>query len=233
MSKNKLAKFAELENFPNVFQNFTPLQPALTCCGEKAEMKGRWKELFFRNENPIVLELACGKGDYSVNLARQYPGRNLIGIDVKGNRIWTGARQALDEGLENVAFVRTRIEQLGEFFAPQEIAGIWITFPDPFPRKSRAMKRLTSPRFLDIYRKVCEPGARIHLKTDATGLFEYSLEVLAEEGIAPEEVIRDVHGMTRVPEELQILTYYEKMHLEAKKKIHYLRFRLDPENPQR
>ncbi len=226
MSKNKQAKFAELETFSNVFQNFTPLQPALTCCGEKVAMKGHWKELFFRNGNPIVLELACGKGDYSVNLARQYPEKNFIGIDVKGNRIWTGARQALVDGLENVAFVRTRIEQLSEFFAPEEISGIWITFPDPFPRKSRALKRLTSPRFLDIYRKVCKPGACIHLKTDATGLFEYTLEVLEEEGITAEEVILDVHGMAKTPEELQILTFYEKMHLEAKKKIHYLRFRL-------
>jgi len=231
MSKNKRAKFAELETFPHVFQNFTPLQPALTRCGVKVDIKGRWDELFFRNSNPIVLELACGKGDYSVNLARQHPDRNFIGIDVKGNRIWTGARQALDEGLGNIAFVRTRIEQLGEFFAPGEVSEIWITFPDPFPRKSRALKRLSSPRFLNIYRKVCEPGAPIHLKTDTTGLFDYSLEVLAEEGIMPEEVIRDVHGLAQVPRDLQILTYYEKMHLEAKKKIHYLRFRLAPENP--
>ncbi len=226
MSKNKLAKFAELETFSNVFQNFTPLQPALICCGEKLGMKGRWNELFFKNDNPLVLELACGKGDYSVNLARQYPAKNFIGIDVKGNRIWTGAKRALEDGLGNVAFVRTRIEQLTEFFAPDEVAELWITFPDPFPRKSRAMKRLTSPRFLDIYRKVCKPGAGIHLKTDATGLFEYSLEVLEEEGITPEEMIFDVHGLAETPEELRILTYYEKMHLEAKKKIHYLRFRI-------
>ncbi|RMD91677.1 MAG: tRNA (guanosine(46)-N7)-methyltransferase TrmB, partial [Calditrichaeota bacterium] len=181
MSKNKLAKFAELETFSNVFQNFTPLQPALTSCGRKVDFKGRWSEDYFANSQPLVLELACGKGDYSVNLARQYPEKNFIGVDVKGNRLWTGAKNAMDEELSNVAFVRTRIEQLDLFFGPNEVSEIWITFPDPFPRKSRALKRLTSPRFLNIYRKVCKPGAQIHLKTDAVNLFDYTLEVLEEE----------------------------------------------------
>ncbi len=227
MSKNKLAKFAELEAFPNVFQNFTPLQPALTTCGNKVDYKGRWNEAYFAQPQDLVLELACGKGDYTVNLAKQFPEKNFIGVDVKGNRLWTGAKTALDEGLSNVAFVRTRIEQLALFFGPEEISEIWITFPDPFPRKSRALKRLTSPRFLNIYREICRPGALIHLKTDAENLFDYTLEVLEEERIEPKEVIRDVHGMPDIPPELQILTYYEKMHLAAGKKIQYLSFQLN------
>lgn len=226
MSKGKKEKFAEVETFPNTFQNFTPLQPQLTCAGEVRSMKGNWNQAYFENDHPIVLELACGKGDYTVNLAKSNPNKNFIGVDVKGNRIWTGARQALDQELGNVAFVRTRIEQLPEFFDQNEISAIWITFPDPFPRKSQAKKRLTSPRFLDIYRKLLLPSGTVHLKTDATKLLEYTLEVLQEQGLEAEETIWDAHGMDQTPDFLQILTYYEKMHLEAGKKIKYVRFKL-------
>jgi tRNA (guanine-N7-)-methyltransferase len=190
-------------------------------------MKGRWHKAYFDNDHPIVVELACGKGEYTVNLARAYPHKNFIGIDIKGNRIWKGARQALEEDLHNVAFVRTRIEQLPVFFAPGEIDEIWITFPDPFPRRSRAKKRLTSARFLDIYKKVLRAGGNIHLKTDDTNLFQFTLETLDEAGIEPNAVIWDVHSMDNPPEALQILTYYEQMHLAAQKKIKYLRFSLE------
>lgn len=227
MSKGKKEKFAELETFPNVFQNFTPLDPKLICQGETRSMKGHWHDGYFRNTRPIVAELACGKGEYTVNLAKTFPGKNFIGIDIKGNRIWTGARQALDENLPNVAFVRTRVEQLTVFFKAKEISEIWITFPDPYPRKSKARKRLTSPRYLDVYRKILPPGANIHLKTDDTKLFEFTLESLQGENIKPEEVIWDVHDMEAPPVALQIITYYEHMHLEEGKKIKYLRFRLD------
>ncbi|MCB0643425.1 MAG: tRNA (guanosine(46)-N7)-methyltransferase TrmB, partial [Phaeodactylibacter sp.] len=181
MSKrNKLYKFAEIQRFPNVFENFEPINPVLQGAnGEIIDMKGKWLENYFKNDRPITLELACGRGEYTLGLARRYPERNFIGVDVKGARIWQGARIALEEDLQQVAFLRTRIEIIPQFFEPGEIDEIWITFPDPFVRNSKANRRLTAAPFLERYAKVLKPGGILHLKTDATDLYEFSLEVLA------------------------------------------------------
>ena len=229
MSKrNKLQKFAELLSFPNVFENFDPKVPGLA--GENGipvEMKGKWAESYFKNDHPITLELACGRGEYTLGLAQRYPKRNFIGVDIKGARIWKGASIALEKQLPNVAFLRTRIEQIALFFEPGEIAEIWITFPDPFLRKSKANRRLTSARFLKEYRKILPPAGIVHLKTDEPRLYEFTLEVLAED---PNVVLRyhneDIYAQELVIPELELKTYYEKMHLEAGKKIKYVQFEL-------
>ncbi len=227
--KNKLLKFAELLSFPNVYENYNPLEPLLYGLqGEPVSMKGEWASRHFRNGNPITLELACGRGEYTLGLARQNPHRNFIGVDVKGARIWKGAGIALEEQLHNAAFLRTRIEQAALFFAAGEASEIWITFPDPFLRNSRANRRLTSPRFLDEYKKVLQPGGLIHLKTDEPLLYDYTLEVLAEypgaEIICQDE---DIYAKPLPMPELELKTYYERMHLEEGKKIKYIRFRLN------
>ncbi len=230
MSKrNKLQKFAELLTFPNVFENFNPKAPVLIGqTGHEVDLKGKWKSKHFQNNHPITLELACGRGEYTLDLARQYPARNFIGVDVKGARIWKGARIALDEKLENVAFLRTRIEQIALFFDPGEVEEIWITFPDPFLRKSKANRRLTSPNFLKTYRKILKPGGLIHLKTDEPNLFAYTLEVLAEEKeVAILYQDDDIYAKPLPIPELATTTYYEKMHLEAGKTIKYIQFRLE------
>ena len=230
MSKrNKLQKFAELLALPNVYENFNPLEPKLYGLnGELVSMKGEWAPKHFANDQPITLELACGRGEYTIGLARQNPHRNFIGLDVKGARIWKGARIALEKGLKNAAFLRIRIEQVANFFEPGEVSEIWITFPDPFLRKSKANRRLTAPRFLDAYKKVLRPGGLIHLKTDEPNLYEFTLEVLAEypgAGILYQE--EDIYSKPLPVPELELKTYYERMHLEEGKTIKYVRFRLD------
>ncbi len=226
MSKrNKLQKFAELLTFPNVYENFDVKQPALTQFGkEEVALQGKWNEKHFKAQHPITLELACGRGEYTLALARRYPNRHFIGVDVKGARIWKGARIALEEKLENAAFLRTRIECLHYFFAPGEVDEIWITFPDPFPRKSKANRRLSSAFFLDIYRKILRPGGLIHLKTDDPGLYEFSLETWQQ---TPDLQIHYAHEDIYARElpfpELAIRTYYEEMHLKDGRKIKYLR----------
>ena len=230
MSKrNKLQKFAELLTFPNVYENFNPMEPQLYGInGEPVSMKGEWASKHFGNDNPITLELACGRGEYTIGLARQNPHRNFIGLDVKGARIWKGARIALEKGLKNAAFLRIRIEQVANFFEPGEVSEIWITFPDPFLRKSKANRRLTAPRFLDAYKKVLRPGGLIHLKTDEPNLYEFTLEVLAEypgAGILYQE--EDIYSKPLPVPELELKTYYERMHLEEGKAIKYVRFRLE------
>ena len=174
MSKrDKLQKFAELLSYPNVYENFNPMAPQLTGInGEPVEMKGRWSEKHFHNDNPIVLELACGRGEYTLGMGRISPNRNFIGVDVKGARIWKGAGAALEENLENVAFLRTRIEQLSLFFEPGDVSEIWITFPDPLLRESKAIRRLTTLRILDTYKKSLLPDGLIHLKTDLPNLYD-------------------------------------------------------------
>jgi tRNA (guanine-N7-)-methyltransferase len=231
MSKrNKLQKFSELLTFPNVFENFDIKQPELVGeNGMPVEMKGKWRENFFKNENPITLELACGRGEYTLALARRYPERNFIGVDIKGARIWKGAKTALNEDLTNVAFLRTRIERIDQFFAREEVDEIWITFPDPFLRKSKANRRLTSPVFLRAYRKIIRAQGTIHLKTDEPNLYEYSLEVLS--GHLRAKILHkseDIYAGELPFEELEIKTYYEKMHLREGKKIKYIRFYLLP-----
>ncbi|MFN7118452.1 MAG: tRNA (guanosine(46)-N7)-methyltransferase TrmB [Saprospiraceae bacterium] len=230
MSKrNKLQKFAELLTFPNVYENFDSKQPQLTGPdGEIIDLKGKWANQHFQNEQPITLELACGRGEYSLGLARMYPERNFIGVDIKGARIWKGAGIALEEGLSNVAFLRTRIELITYFFAPAEISEIWITFPDPFLRKSKANRRLTSAHFLNLYRKLLRPGGIVHLKTDEPNLYEFTLETLAEDPHA--HILYqddDIYAKPLPFAELALKTYYESMHLAAEKTIKYIRFTIN------
>jgi len=167
LGKNKLKHLDELQTFSNVFQ----LQ---------RDLKGKWNEFVFQNSNPITLELACGKGEYTLALARKFPQRNFIGIDIKGARIWRGARTALEEKIPNVAFLRTYIDHLEEYFSPGEVEEIWITFPDPYHEKSKARKRLTSEKFLPRYKTILKPGGFIHLKTDDMQLYQFTLEKISE-----------------------------------------------------
>src|SRR5690606_6732981 len=211
MGKDKLRKFREIDTFANVLQ-----------LDAGKPMKGRWAAHHFGNDRPIVLELACGKGEYTVNMAKLFPDKNFIGIDYKGNRIWRGAKTALEERIPNVAFLRIQIETLLDYFAPNEVDEIWITFPDPQPQKSREKKRLTAPSFLEKYKQVLKPGARIHLKTDNDGLYAYTLEKLAECSIEPERHTSDLYRAEFVDEVLAIKTYYEKKYLAHDKNINYL-----------
>ncbi len=226
---NKLQKFAELLSFPNVYENFDARDPKLTGTdGATIDLKGRWAEGHFGNSNPIVLELACGKGHYTIGLAQRFPDKNFIGVDIKGARIWKGARGALDLELNNAAFLRTRIEQISHFFAPEEVSEIWITFPDPFLRDSKVNRRLTCARFLDRYRQILAPQGFIHLKTDSPELYEFTLETLAED--KGSELLYqddDIYSKPLPDEVLDIKTYYELMHLEAKKTIKYVKFRVN------
>jgi len=229
MSKrNKLEKFAEVLSFPNTFENFNPEKPELLGKdGEPVDLRGKWQANYFGNSHPITLELACGRGEYTLELARAYPERNFIGVDIKGARIWKGARIALEEKLQNVAFLRTRIEQINHFFTPGEISEIWITFPDPFPRKSKANRRLTSPNFLKAYRTLLKKDGLVHLKTDADSLFEYTMEVLeADPQVNIVYVDDDIYAKPLAFSELAYKTYYERMHLEAGKTIKYVRFQI-------
>ncbi|KGE88623.1 MAG: tRNA (guanosine(46)-N7)-methyltransferase TrmB [Phaeodactylibacter xiamenensis] len=231
MSKrNKLQKFTELLTFPNVYENFNPKEPQLHGLkGAPVSLKGEWCTKHFHNDNPIVVELACGRGEYTLGMGRISPNRNFIGVDIKGARIWKGAGIALEEELDNVAFLRTRIEQLHLFFEPGEISEIWITFPDPFLQKSKANRRLTAPRFLDVYKKLLRKDGLIHLKTDEPNLYEFTLETLQEyEGAQVLYHSDDIYSLEELPmPELEIKTYYERMHLAAQKTIKYIRFRLE------
>ncbi|MEM9821703.1 MAG: tRNA (guanosine(46)-N7)-methyltransferase TrmB [Bacteroidota bacterium] len=224
--KNKLQKFADLLQFPNVYENFTAKQPQLLGVnGLTVDLKGRWREKHFKNDHPLVLELACGRGEYSIGLARAFPERNFIGVDIKGARIWKGASIALDEGLTNVAFLRTRIEQIEYFFASEEVSEIWITFPDPFLRKGKANRRLTSAPFLQRFRKILQQGGPVHLKTDEPNLYEFTLETLVEDPTV--KVLYqddDIYAKELPFTELDIKTYYERMHLADGKTIKYVRF---------
>jgi tRNA (guanine-N7-)-methyltransferase len=228
--RNKLQKFAEVLSFPNVYENFDAKHPKLTAtAGVEVDLKGRWAAEHFRNDNPITLELACGKGEYTLELARRYPQRNFIGVDIKGARIWRGAKTALEEGLANAAFLRTRIECIDHFFAPAEVAEIWITFPDPFLRKSKANRRLTSSFFLDRFRQILRPGGLIHLKTDEPLLYEFTLETLANR--SDYKLLyhhTDIYSQPLAYPELDIQTFYEKQHLAAGKTIKYIRFEFAP-----
>lgn len=226
--RNKLVKFAELEIFPNVFENMDSSKPGIyDDLGNSVELKGRWCEYFFKNENPIVLELACGRGEYSIGLSEMYPEKNFLGIDVKGARIWKGAKYALDKGIRNVAFLRTRIEQLGLFVGLSEVDEIWIIFPDPFLNSTKANRRLTSPYFLEIYSKILKPGGLIHLKTDNKELFDYTVSVIEKSPMFQlEEIIGDIYEGSEISPELEIKTYYEKSHLKEGRTISYLKWKL-------
>lgn len=216
MGKDKLRRFAEVNTFNNVLQ-----------LDAGKPFKGNWSAGFFKNNNPVVLELACGKGEYTVNLARLFPDKNFIGIDYKGNRIWRGAKTALEEGVSNVGFLRIQIETILDYFAPAEVDEIWITFPDPQPQVSREKKRLTSPRFLEKYKQILKPGGFVHLKTDNDGLHAYTTEKIEEAGIKLHKKTEDLYHSEHADEVLSIKTYYEKKYLEENKNINYLKFSFD------
>ena len=189
-------------------------------------LRGRWNADFFRNDNPIVLELGCGKGEYAVGLARRYPGKNFIGIDIKGARMWTGAKASLQEGLSNVAFVRTSIELIERFFAPDEVAEIWITFPDPQMKKVR--KRLTSTRFMALYRRLLRPDGLIHLKCDSPFLFTYTCEMVKANRLPVRVQTADLYHSGIDDDILSIRTFYEQQWLERGMTIKYIQFVCEP-----
>lgn len=211
MAKKKLKRWAELLTFPHVFQF-------------EEDMPGTWGKNVFKNDNPIVLELACGKGEYTVNLAQAFPDRNFVGVDIKGHRMWVGAKQALDENLPNAAFLRTEIEKIDRYFAPEEVAEIWITFPDPQPQESRAKKRLTSPRFLNLYKSILQKGGCIHLKTDSTLMYEFTLEMITEACLPIIRQTADLYNASFLDEHLSIKTTYEKIFTEKGELIKYVQF---------
>jgi len=212
--RSKLERFLELRAFPNAFEK------------EARILKGRWRSEYFQKDLPLILELACGKGEYTLNLARRFSNKYFIGLDIKGARLWKAAKTALEEGLKNVAFIRDYIEKLPEYFARNEVDEIWITFPEPHPKKSKADKRLTSPRFLTLYRQILKPEGVVHLKTDDLGLFEYTQETLKEGYGEILTAIPDLYHVRQLDDLLTIKTTYELRHLEAGKKIKYIKFRL-------
>jgi len=221
--KNKLQRFAENETFTNLFQyNFIRLQQS------GFPLKGLWREKFFQNKNPIVLELGCGKGEYTIGLAKARKGSNHIGMDIKGARMWRGLRDTIENEMKNVAFIRTKIELIEYFFDTNEVDEIWITFPDPQPQSSRIRKRLTSPRFLSNYRKFLKPGGVVHLKTDSDLLYDYTHEVIAAENLPIYYDTADLYAEKAALEVKKIQTFYEKIWLEQDLKIKYLRFGLQP-----
>lgn len=213
MGKDKLRKFAEIDTFPNVYQLHLG-----------KVMKGKWAEEHFKNSNPIVLELACGKGEYAVNLAKLFPEKNFIGVDLKGNRIWRGARTGVDEGITNLAFLRIQIEDILEYFAPGEIDEIWITFADPQPQESREKKRLTFPGFLEKYRILLKTGGKLNLKTDNDGLYNYTCEKVAELGLITHKNTNHLYQSEFADEVLSIKTHYERIYLKHDKNINYIQF---------
>lgn len=229
MGKDKLKRFAELATFPNVYQCFSFKQPDLyNYKKEIVDLRGKWQLEHFKNENPIVLEIACGKGEYTVGLAKRFPDKNFIGVDIKGARIHRGAKDAVEQSIPNAAFVRAKVELLPKFIATNEVSEIWITFTDPYPKDRHEIHRLTASNFLALYRSICKPNALIHLKHDDETFFNYSLGVLAQEGIQPILVERDIYNMgTQYPFLTEIITHYEKMHLKNGKKINYLQFALN------
>jgi len=218
MGKNKLAKFAELDTYEHVIQ-----VPYGKLKESDFSLKGIWGKQFFVNDHPIVLELGCGKGEYTVGLARMFPEKNFIGIDIKGARLWKGAREIHTEGLKNAALLRTNIELLPMFFAENEISEIWITFPDPQMKKTK--KRLTSTRFIECYNSFLKPGGLIHLKTDSNFLFNYTSALVKENDFEVKAETDDLYSSPGTADEiLSIKTFYEQQWLSRGMKIKYLRF---------
>lgn len=223
MAKNKLKRYSQINAFSNV------IQPEVKYPCSDFSLKGKWNEDYFNNAAPVTLEIGCGKGEYTIELAKARPDSNFIGIDIKGDRIWKGAKAALESGLYNAAFLRIQAERLSFFFETDEVSEIWITFPDPQPRGSRKKKRLTSPQFLERYSKILKPGSPIHLKTDSKLLYDYTLQVINEHEhhlVFATDNLYHVN-ITNEPILLEVQTYYEKIFLAQNKPIHYIRFALN------
>ncbi len=220
--KKKLDHFVENETFDNLFQfSFEQIQ------AESFSLKGNWHNGFFKNHNPIVLELGCGKGEYTIGLARTNPDKNYIGMDVKGARLWRGLKTASEESISNVAFIRSRIELIENYFGDNEVSEIWITFPDPQPRQARERKRLTSPKFLEIYRKILTKDGIIHLKTDSDLLYDFTCEMIENEKHTPLFSTNDLYATTQQMEVKNIRTFYEQRWLNEGLTIKYIAFRLN------
>ena len=220
MGKNKLARFAENETFANLFQ-LTYEQVTK----EGFALKGKWNKEFFKNDNPIVLELGCGKGEYTVGLAKKYPNKNFIGIDIKGARLWRGCKTSNEDKMTNVAFVRTHIQMIESYFAQNEVSEIWITFPDPQLKKPN--KRLTCERFISLYKNILKSEGIVHLKTDSQELYEFT----KDEVLIPtkREILyntNDLYNSDFKEDVIEIQTFYEAMYLKIGKPITYLKFRL-------
>ena len=217
MGYKKLVRFEELKSFANVLEF-------------PKDINGKWKE-HFHNSNPLTLELACGKGEYAVGLGKIYPGRNFIGVDLKGNRIWVGAKKALQENMHNVAFLRTEIDQVAGYFNKDEVNEIWITFPDPQLRISKAKKRLTHPRFLRLYKQFLAPGGFIHLKTDSPVLYRFTKKVIGMYGCSIHADSDDVYTEEPIADELKIKTHYESLDIAKSNRVHYISFSLPEQLP--
>ena len=218
MGQKKLKRFAEIRTFPNFLEY-------------PANMQGNWQQ-FFNNSNSIVLELACGKGEYAVGMGMLFPEKNFIGIDLKSNRMWVGAKRALQHPLPNVAFLRSQIDKLSDYFAPGEVAAIWLTFPDPQLRFSKAKKRLTHPRFLRLYQQVLQPHGSIHLKTDSPDLYHFTKQVISLYGLNLLEDVEDLYATPPSDPVLNIKTHYESLDIAGKARVHYLRFQIDQPLPE-
>lgn len=224
--KNKKKKIAEVNTLPNVYQCHDYHETELmNAAGEKMDLRGNWNKTIFKNDNPITVELACGKGDYTVALAARYPDRNFIGVDIKGPRIHTGAKQALEQKLDNVAFARLKIQNILHFFGEGEIAEIWITFPDPFPKDRHEKHRLTYKSFLEKYKQVLVQGGLVNFKMDDLGMFHYTRDSVKAFGAELLYYREDIYSAPLDMEELSIKTYYEKRHIADGRTINYLRFK--------
>lgn len=225
MGKNKLQQFAELKTFHNVIE-----APRSEWMNKPHEIRGKWGEKMFGNQHPLVLELGCGKGEYTVGMARKFRHKNFIGVDIKGNRMWRGAKTSVEENIANAAFLRTRIDFINAFFAEDEVSEIWLTFSDPQPGESRGRKRLTSPLFIARYRQLLRPGGIIHVKTDSDLLYNYTLEQIAGHGYHLLFETNDLYGTaigdfdSDTREILEIKTHYEQIFLNRGQRIHYIKF---------
>lgn len=219
MGQKKLLRFEELKTFSNVLQY-------------PKGMQGTWKD-FFHNNNSITLELACGKGEYTIGLAALYSQRNFIGIDLKGNRIWVGAKKALQQNLVNVAFLRTEVDKITDYFAEGEVKEVWITFPDPQLRTGKAKKRLTHPKFLRLYKQILQLGGYIHLKTDSPALYNFTKQVIEKYSCILHEDADDVYNKVPAGNELTIKTHYELLDIAGSRRVHYLKFSLPEFFPEK
>ncbi|HOK36800.1 MAG TPA: tRNA (guanosine(46)-N7)-methyltransferase TrmB [Paludibacteraceae bacterium] len=222
MSRNKLSKFADMNSFPHVFQ--FPAYPFYRSDTE-FNLKGKWNKDFFQNDFPIILELGCGKGEYTIGLAELYPEKNIIGIDIKGARMWTGAKYSFEKQMKNVAFLRTNIEAVHYFFGENEVSEIWLPFPDPQMKKVR--KRLTSTHFMKIYQQFVKPSGLIHLKTDSNFMFTYTCEMVKINHYPVRYITEDVYNSDNNDPALKIQTFYESQWIERGLKIKYLQFNLE------